>query len=670
MGVDTRGRRRGAALLLSLASVGGLGIGAGPAEAAEVAVQVPAAIFTVDAAALAAEREDAKALDRARDALSRAGSRPLYAPAASEELALREAALEAIERNIAVRRARITRTAADRTLDEARAVFDPVFAALFNATLIDRFRRVETPDREFKPATERVPVGQTDSKGVFRCNPETIIQAGGSVALTQGPDAGVACHVITFEPRSPVIATQFTRERPAGFYPGSRIDASDPSPFEPRHQDSLTFGISLFQQLPWGHALSLAVSTRREETYYPLNQFNGLPETFGNYARPYFSTITLGATIPLPYTRDFGPTATADTNLRIAREGIEAAELELRATVNATLLDVDTVYWVMVGALQRLIATEQTLAVAIRQRAVVRRLFNEELVTASDRDQAESQVARIQTALQARFREYVNASEAMRELLDRTDPSLIVPVGYRAVLARALETVDDEDRILDNDSYRRQAVAVRIAQIRQEQRRDQTRPDLTGSFNASFAQSGVYGYRSAADSLLNLLSPDALSLSFALTYLYPIGNRAVHAAHRGAVHETSRQTLLLRQLELEVRETFRSAHATLESARRRIAITERALGLAEKTYQRSRRLQDEGLVAVYESLTLLTDLLDARVDLIQARIDARIAESQMLASVSALAERYGRRTAQTNADAARVDLLSATGALTHLGGPL
>lgn len=187
---------------------------------------IPPSIFVIDPQSLTQERARNKVVDQVRDALSHSGVDPLYAPAATSELALRDAALEALRRNLDIKRSGLAKAVAERALIEAQAVFDPVFVASTSATLNNSFRRVEHPDNKYKPATERVLVGATDSKGVFRCTPA-------AAQVTQGVDQGVACYVITLSPRSAVLTQQFTRNRPEGDY-GSTEDANKPSPFRPR----------------------------------------------------------------------------------------------------------------------------------------------------------------------------------------------------------------------------------------------------------------------------------------------------------------------------------------------------------------------------------------------------------------------------------------------------
>lgn len=650
-----------AAALLLLAPVAGRAEDKAPAPATGLAV--PPQIFVIDAQSLTQERARNAVVGATREALTRSGTAPLYAPAAVNELPLREAAMTALRRNLDLKRSGLARASAERALIEADAVFDPVFVASANAALNYQFRRVEYPDRKYKAQTERVPVGSTDSKSVFACG-------AAAAALTQGADQGKACYVVTFANRATVSALQYTRERSEGYYP-STVDANKPSQSAPRNDEVYTGTVSILQQLPWGPSLSLSLSTKRKQTYYTTDTLNGLGPVYHSYYRPYFTTISVGATLPLPYTKNFGPTAAADVNVDIARHTIDAAELDLRALINSTLYQVDSLYWRLVGAVGSMEAASEALTLAEKQRASVQRLYDQGFVTESDRNQATAQVDNIRTQQQQLFGGYVTASEALRKVLDNKDDALFLPVGYLTPMRRPPADIQEPDRILNNPLYQRQAVAVRIAGLVRAQREAQTRPDLTGSASVSMAECCYFGYRDLTGSLSRAFtSRDQLTATFGLLYQRPLGNRAAWAALDAAEHGLNQQAMALHAVELATREDFESARGDLASARQRVRIAETAVKIAREVYDSAAAQQEAGLVAAYETLSRLSTLLTARTQLSQAQVDLRMAESRLLASVGALAERYGEMTAQTGMDAERLALLRESGALKHFGGPL
>jgi outer membrane protein TolC len=499
--------------------------------------------------------------------------------------------------------------------------------------------------------------------------------------VTVGTDKGQACYVITFadnlgngiiKPRSPVLAIQYDSERPAGFYT-SEEKANDPSKFRPKSDETYNTTFAIQQRLPWGSLVDFSLRLKRQESYYALNSTNGLPQDYGIYYRPYFASFRLGASVPLPFTRNFGPTAAADVNRQLARQSVEVADLDVKAAINSSLLQVEIAFWTLTATIQRLEILNDTLGAMRTQQASIRRLVGEGVLTESDLGQADSRVFQLESRLQQALQDYLTASESMRQLLDSDDQVSYLPVGYSAALDAPSAANIDSARVLDNPGYLRQAVGVRMATLIRDQREAQTRPDISMNASASFAQIGSYGYRSPEQAMRHIVDPDEFILSLSMLYQRPIGNRAAEAAKVAAGHSLERTMLQLRQTELQLREDLDSAQASFASARERAKIAARNIKLAKDLYERSQRLQeageDKGKIPAYEALTRLNSLLGARLDQAQARIDARIAESRALASLGTLAEREGKRTAQTESDRRRLESLHQSGVLYQFSGP-
>lgn len=680
---DRRPARAAGAAVVGLGLLGTTVAGAGPALAETAPPgkgdrDVPAAVLLVDAQGLARDQQTNKVVEATRDALQRSGTLVLYAPTDLKELALRDGVMTALRKNLDIKRSGLAKSAVERALVEAEALFDPVFVFSANANLTRQYSRHMSVDK-YKTGTEAVAVGNTDKSGVFKCTQS-------AANLSTGDDQGRVCHVLTltaaknyvttdgttvtdFTTRMTPLALQYGAARPAGYYK-TTVDANPLSAFQPRADEAYTGTASITQVLPWGSTLNLSLSSNRTQRYYQINVYNGMGEDYGVYYRPWFTSLIFGANIPLPYTKNFGPTASADVQNEIARHNVEAADVDIRTVINNTLLQVDSLYWTLAGQIRQLAVVGEVVAAAEKQQAAIRRLYAQQLVTESDRQQAESQVARIQASRQQIFGNYVQASEQLRQVLDEGSPALYLPIGYQALLEAAPKDLADPKLILNNPAYLRQGIAVRIATIVRDQRDAQTRPDLSMTGSAQFSQVGTYGYTDLGSSLSKTFAPDQFLLSVAALYQRPLGNRAALAALEGAEHSLTQQQLALRQAELSVRESFDTARADLASAHQRIKLNQNSIRLADEAYKSSLELQDQGLVPAYESLSRLITLLNARLALAQAQTDERLAEARLLASVGALAEQYGERSAQTPEDRLRLARLRESGALKHFGGPL
>jgi outer membrane protein TolC len=168
----------------------------------------------------------------------------------------------------------------------------------------------------------------------------------------------------------------------------------------------------------------------------------------------------------------------------------------------------------------------------------------------------------------------------------------------------------------------------------------------------------------------NLITYDTASASIGILYRRPILNRAAKAAVTIAESDIARQTLLLHQVETQIRGEYDAARIQMVSARQRIEDSRKRLDIVRNLYERAVRLEAGGVVTAYETIGRLGTLLDAQLSHAQARIDVQTAETRLLAAVGALADRYGERVAQTADDRQRIALLKKTGGMVTFGGPL
>jgi len=616
------------------------------------AVEPPPAALTVDPAALKDERAtNAVVVQRIKAA----------ALGETREISRREAALAALSKNLSVRRSGLGKTTAELALVEATAVFDPVFVAGLSATQTLQQKRVEKVSR-FHPETIRVPVGQTDSTGTAACT-------GPRAAKTKAPEKGLACYFIVFGSGKAVEFVQYDQYRGAG-YKNETLTANDPSSAQPKLTHSEGTLLGLYQQLPWGAYLSASANVTRAQTYYALNTVSVLPATYGSYKRPWTTSVTVGVSAPLPFTRNFGGLSGAEYGVKSAELAIKAAELDTRVVVNETLRQVEIAYWGLVDASRRLNTVSTTLAKAEDTVGHVRRLLGEGLLTESDRAQAEAEVARVQTTRESILGEYVFYSEALRQLTDTTDAVIFLPLGYKTELARPLPEPPAAGRVLDNPSRLRAALALQLAGLGRERGEVLTGINLAVTGSAAFAQSSaVYGYRDAVRSLARTFDPDRITVSLGLLFQRPLpGNRADTAALDMARGEEERRDILLKKAEEAAREEYAADLVQLKSALERIRIARENVKIERSMYERTLRLRSENLISPYETIGRLNALLNAETEGVRAEIDARRLAVLLRAAVGALPEEYGGLTAQTETDRERTAGLLDSGMLRIFGG--
>lgn len=646
--------------------------GAAPVEelpAGTTMMQTPAGLFTIDPAALKRERLDNAVMEKARVQLLESGVGALFAPEKTVEAALREVMLAALKRNLTIRRAGLSREIAERALAEAQAVFDPVFVAAVSTTETANFSRTEEAMR-WKPETEFVPVNQFDKRGGFYCQPNA---AALTVVLdpadaTASPAGG--CYIIPFtSTRSPVQTVQYDRKRTAGDYP-STIKASDPDKFQPRRQRSSFGSATMTQRLPWGFQTQTQVRLTHKETFYKLNEVSSLPASWGEYGRPWTTSITTTHAIPIPGTKNFGPYVDADFGVAARRIAVDAADYDARATVNGVLQQVETTFWALVGAVLNLNAAVEAVDEVRDMAEAVRQIYEDGYVTTSSLGQIEAQLAALETVRDREYGRVLATSERLREMLDDGEDRLLLPLGWRNLLERPVaEPPFSIDKVLEHPSYRRAAVGVRLAEATLRQRQAQTRPDVSLTVVTRLDQNGsVYGFSTATESLRESLNPDNVTHTATLSGSRPWGNRAAKAAVAEADSITRQQRLTMERVGRQLEEDYDVARIALSSARHRLNLAKNSLRLADAAYESALRLMHEGVMASYETLGRLQGRLDARIAVNAAMIDARLAESRLFAALGLSAERAGERTATTTGDRERLALLRRSGQFRHFAG--
>lgn len=647
----------------------GGGVAAEEIPAGAVLAELPTSLFVIDPATLKQERLDNAVMEKARAQLQEEGGAKLFAPAQTAEAALREVLLAALKRNLTIRRSGLARDIAERAVVEAQAVFDPVFVAALSTTETSNFSRTEHAMR-WKPETEFVPINQFDKRGKFYCQPQaaalTVVLDPADAA--QSPEGG--CYIIPFATtRSPVQTVQYDRRRTAGDYP-STIVASDPDKFKPRRERTYFAAATLMQRLPWGIQTQAQVRLNYRETYYKVNEISALPASWGEYGRPWTTSVTTTTSIPLPGSRNAGPVTDADYAVTARRIATDGADYDVRAMINSTLQQVESVFWAEVGAILNLNAAVEAVDQVRGMADAIRQVHEDGYITTSAMGQIEAQLANLETTRDREYGRVLSASEQLREMLDDGEDRLLLPLGWRRLLdAAAAPPSFDVDRTLSHPSYRRAAVSVRLAEMTLRQRRSQTRPNVALTITNKFDQNGsVYGFATPSQSLRESANPDTVTHTVALNASRPWGNRAAKAAVAEADSLVRQQRLTMERVGQQLEEDYEIARIALSSARHRLELAKNGLKLADAAYESSLRLMNEGLLATYETLGRLQSRLDARIAVNTAMIDARLAEARVYGALGLLAERAGERTALTAGDRGRLALIRESGQLRHFTG--
>jgi outer membrane protein TolC len=560
------------------------------------------------------------------------------------ELSQRQAAFAALEKNLAIQQSGVTATIARHALLEAKAIFDPVLLLSFRYDRSERFKRTERDER-FRPATRQ------DDQGRNVLGSDDPVDPRDPIAVFEDPQ------VDRFE--STAIAA--SQESLTGAL------------------ETYTYNIALDQQLPWGPRLELVYQAIEEDSFF-VNNANLLVDnpnppldlvSAGSYDRPWISILLTRLALPVPGSKDFGPYAEQEVAIKLAKLDTESAYWDVRTVINNTLLQVDLTYWALINSLLNLQVIIENRKSVEELLALTERLFAEGEATNYDKAQVDSELARLQNEAAQACNSYVLASDALVQLLDMQADTLLLPSGYSKAIKEVQAIPQDPRGALatrGNPERFGAAVAIKSAQVAEQARTVQTRPDIGFIGEAELRQSNTaFGYANFGESLENVFDPDIITQRYGLEYRYPLGNREVKGALLQAQANTRQQQLQARLVANRIRREFLTARAAFASATERVAITRRQEELANLAYERALRQQRDLTVRAYEVVEQNVQRLQARRDTIQALTERQQAEARMLAAMGELAQVYAERTAQTKLDRYRLGLLKETGALRHFG---
>lgn len=572
-------------------------------------------------------------------------------------LAPREVALGALQKNLSIQVSRHEAERVRRAIQEAEAVFNPVFRVSVDysqSRTHERTRLGTVFVRAFLPLP-------------FPSNDEPILCTPFGGGFTPTIVNGVpVCRLIPAKgvlniPPSPfrtdpqVVLLGFLQD--GGGLRTVPIRRSQKDPNDP--VETFTYTLGLDQQLPWGAALQLSAITTDRDVFYNARG--------DSYDRDFATSLALDLALPLPFSRQFGPYAPAETGIMLAEKAAERADWDLRTAINTTLAVTDVVYWELVRALEGLRLVIENRRLVEQEVARTAGFFERGLTTAYGLAQVEAELARLKVQEEAARNTVITAANTLATLVERSGEAtaeyLFLPSGYDQLL-ESLLPVDGLDPVAtalaQRPDLRAEQVSREASEIAVAFARQQVRPDYGLLISVNSAQDGSeIGYKNIFDSYANLADPDKLTQSYTLGYNLPLGNRALKAQLTQAEKRHEDQTVAIRDLENTIVRDVRDALSGLHSARTRLEIAERNVTYAETAFSRleSRRAAG-GDVRELELISKSRELLNAKAARLSAQIDNKIAETQLLVAQGVIAAQYPSVVASNDFDRQRVQLLT------------
>jgi len=384
--------------------------------------------------------------------------------------------------------------------------------------------------------------------------------------------------------------------------------------------------------------------------------------TYGSYQRPWASSLTLSATLPLPKSKDFGSNNQFDTTIKQALLQDQQSQIEVKRIINETLLNVAQVYWELVAAKHELIFLMKNLEhmQAIQDNTI--QLYEQRLLTRYDKEQIEAEFKQVKLQTQQVLQSLLSAAYQLRKLTGERK-ALYLPIEYNQENQKAI--IEDYPQLLGlandyNPDMQVQQYNIDIADLNLKFNQNQARPDV--DFNVAIKASqnnGLFGYESFSDSLSNLKSPDTISQQFQLSYNYPIANRLVKANVKQAASALRSEQLSLQQQQQSIAYAIENALIALQSSKLRTAIAKRHRDLAKKTLDKALKQQEIRAVTEYEIVDKNQVVLDAERQLISAQKSYKQAEASLLSKLGLLPAHYVEHTVNNEFEEYRLHYLKA-----------
>ncbi|MCY3021173.1 MAG: TolC family protein [Planctomycetota bacterium] len=585
----------------------------------------------------------------------------------------------ALEKNLSIRYVQKDYDKSPATVTRNKALLDPVFSLSVSGTSTNTYERREfitrrrfiagelstefnenfpQPPQQQQPQTQgdngtgAITIGNQDNLTVVP-DPSSAIDAFAMRGAFDRPSLRV--HVM-----NELLTMGYTQQLPWGSFFSFTLDTEHNKLLfrEAVDQDSLPVDSAnqiTQQNKVMGDASQGQVDRKRDLLVYGAktaffeveHRYHNIPQ------QAWSSNLALRLSVPVPYCKDWGPNGPVESSVRLARVGQERAYWELKSVINSTLLNVNVAYWKVVGAMRQL---EVVTSSRKRFEQVVKQ--TEEMVTAGrmtkyDVTSAKTSLSASQLREQAAWTQYVQASNALKNILDYEKEAVLLPVGYAGDLAGGVTFKTDDVvplALQNNPDIQVSRADQKAAWVNTRFAHNQLRPDLKLSTGITWLQNGdVYGYSNINDSWKELLRPDQRDGFVALNFRMPWGNEPAYKRLREAEQRQDQADKTVAAIINTVERNAHDAMVSIASLREQCALALKNQQIAEDVLKQVLELWAVGRLPELEKdkggpeFTILNktqDVLEAQLRYISAQIALKQFEAQLLAAQGLLPTRY------------------------------
>lgn len=424
---------------------------------------------------------------------------------------------------------------------------------------------------------------------------------------------------------------------------------------------------SSFKQDAWNLGLTQLVAETNGRARLDFDNTRSESDVVFNALNPSFdSSLRVGYTQPL--LRNFGRNP-GTRALRVARANDKATASDFERLVNATVQNVDFVYWNLVNAREQLYVSQQSLGLA-------RELHSRNQIQVDVGTLAPLELVQSEAAIATREEDIIRAEAAVGDAADQLRQLLDLPAGEAWSAEIVPTTKPETDRIeIDVDSAIETAFASR-PEIRTQKYvlerlaidavffHDQLKPTLDldlgyrlNGTGGTLARDPVTGEPlprpikgGYSDALTQIRDRDFDGWSATLTLGIPIQNRAAKAGDIIAKLDLERGQLALDQLKLQVETQVRTAARAVITAAKQIDAARISVQFQEKNLDAEKKRYENGMSTSFRINQVQDDLTQARSREVQAVVNYRTSLANFYSVTGKLLEQENVEVVQPEGD--------------------
>ncbi|MFQ5911713.1 MAG: TolC family protein [Nitrospinota bacterium] len=325
-------------------------------------------------------------------------------------------------------------------------------------------------------------------------------------------------------------------------------------------------------------------------------------------------TPMVNLTVTQNLLKNFG-TAANTTAIRVARNNERTSASAFRDRVINVVSDIENLYWELVFSIQDLEVKKKSLALALD-------LLRRNKIQVEVGTMAPIEIVQAEASVASREADVITSEQLVRDNEDRLKRALNLPKDFTSWNIRINPT--DEPRVIpqapdvqrafrsaveNRPDYAQAKLDIENKNIQVKFAENQLLPTL--DLRASF---GLNGLDDDLTSSVGDFNGDFRQWQVALTFEFPLRNRAAKSALTQRKIETAQSLLSLKNLEQQIFLEVREAVRNILTAQKRVEATTAARVLAERQLDAEEKKFAVGLSTSFQVLDFQEDLATAQSD--------------------------------------------------------